>query len=154
MGRPIPRLLMHPVTPELVGVLLDDPRFGRNKNLFIAFLDVCSEHGGGYVDYLWPKPTPDGLTEDQLKISYVELFKPWNWVIGTGVYIDDIEAESKKRFEAILDELQQTFSKVKMIKSGYLFLITKDKEVLLHPVLERHTDGSTLNPRRSMRRSF
>ncbi|MBU2515788.1 cache domain-containing protein [bacterium] len=150
-GRPIPRMIMHPTLPELDGEILNEPRFdcalGMRKNLFVAFVDVSLEKGEGYVDYLWPKPTREGLTDEQPKISYVKLFKEWNWVIGTGVYIDDIEAETQKRLDAILAELQQTFAKVKVAQTGYMFIFNGHKEFLIHPT-QAGTDGSRLlNPK-------
>jgi signal transduction histidine kinase len=96
VDRPLPRVIMHPILPELDGVVVDDPQYytayGRPIHLFKAFVDVCLEHGSGYVDYLWPKPTGDGAGNLQMKLSYVELFPAWEWVIGSGLYIDDIEA--------------------------------------------------------------
>ncbi|MCP4757358.1 MAG: response regulator [Proteobacteria bacterium] len=150
IGRPIPRMIMHATIPELDGNVLDDPKFncahGIKKNLFQAFVDVCLEKGEGYVDYLWPKPTKDGLTADQPKISYVRLFGKWNWVVGTGVYIEDIEEDAKKRLDAILVELKHTFSKVKLAESGYMYIFDGRKKFLVHPVLAG-TDGSGLiNP--------
>jgi len=149
-GRPIPRMIMHPTIPELDNTILDDPKFncalGIKQNLFQAFVDICLAEGQGYVDYLWPKPTENGFTKDQPKISYVSFFKPWDWVIGTGVYIEDIELDARKRLAAIVSELQQTFSKVSLAKTGYMFIFTGDNEMLVHPSLSG-TDGSVLiNP--------
>ena len=96
-GKPYPRMVMHPTVPELDGKVLDDPKFncalGRDENLFVAFRDVTERQGAGFVDYLWPKPTKDGLTEEQPKISYVKLYPEWDWIIGNGLYIDDVENE-------------------------------------------------------------
>lgn len=143
MGRPVPRMLMHPTIPELDGTVLDNPEFncalGVGKNLFVAFVDTCLEDGAGYVDYLWPKPTEAGLTEDLPKISYVALFKPWNWVVGTGVYVDDIQAEVDKRLEAVLAELRQTLSEVRVAETGYMFIFTHDRQMLAHPSLSGDT---------------
>jgi methyl-accepting chemotaxis protein len=104
--RPYPKMVMHPTIPSLDGHVLDDPRFnnalGREQNLFQAFLDVTQADGAGYVDYLWPKPTPDGLTRKQPKLSYVKLHKPLGWIIGTGVYIDSVD-ETVARKKADLD---------------------------------------------------
>ncbi|MCK5197056.1 MAG: cache domain-containing protein, partial [Spirochaetales bacterium] len=79
-GHPYPRMVIHPTIPELEGTILDDPDFncalGKNENLFKAFVDITHENQGGYVDYLWPKPLPGGLTGKQPKISYVKLFQP------------------------------------------------------------------------------
>ncbi|MDC7232827.1 MAG: cache domain-containing protein [Spirochaetales bacterium] len=149
-GRPFPRMIMHPTFPELDGTILDSPDFnkamGMDKNLFVAFVDVCLKQGEGYVDYLWPKPTPDGLTEEQPKLSYGILFEEWNWIIGTGVYIDDIEKDVQKRINAVLAELKTTFSKVDYLDNGYMFIFNGEKQFLIHPSLEG-TDGSgRINP--------
>jgi two-component sensor histidine kinase len=146
--RPLPRMIVHPTIPQLNGKILDDPAFNcalhRRQNLFQAMVDVSLADGQGFVDYLWPKPMDGGLTVEQPKISYVRLFKPWNWVVGTGVYIDDIEAETQKRLDAVIDELEQTFSKVKVADSGYLYMFNGQREMLIHPLLEG-TDFTTLN---------
>lgn len=152
MGEPFPRMVMHPTTPELDGTLLDDPKFdcamGTDKNLFVASVDACRKNGSGYIDYLWPKPTQDGLSEDLPKISYVELFEPWNWVVGSGVYVDDIETETQKRVDAVVRDLEQTLSKIRIAKTGYLFIFTSDKEMLVHPDMGRKSDTrDLLNPR-------
>ncbi|MDD2236853.1 MAG: cache domain-containing protein [Kiritimatiellae bacterium] len=98
MGKPYPKMIMHPTAPTLDGKVLDNPKFncalGRNENLFAAFVDVCEKSGEGYVDYKWPKPTKDGLTAEQPKLSCVRLIPEWGWVIGSGVYVDDAKAQA------------------------------------------------------------
>lgn len=93
-GTPYPKMIMHPILQELDNKILNDERYncalGIKKNLFVAFVETCQNSNEGYVDYLWPKPTKDGITKDQPKLSFVKLFKPWNWIIGTGIYIDDL----------------------------------------------------------------
>ncbi len=95
---PYPNMVMHPISPGLDGKVLDNPKYncalGSDKNLFQAFVEVAqsSENSAGFVDYYWPKPGKDGNSLDQPKLSYVKLFEPWQWIIGTGVYTDDIDA--------------------------------------------------------------
>jgi signal transduction histidine kinase/ActR/RegA family two-component response regulator len=148
MGRPIPKMIMHPTQPELNNTVLDDPKFncalGKKQNLAQAFVDVCQEKGQGYVDYLWPKPMEGGLTAEQPKISHVALFAPWGWVVGTGVYIEDIEVDTQKRLQAILSELRQTFSKIRIAKSGYVYIFSGKREFLVHPVFGNDGGGSEL----------
>ncbi len=95
--RPYPKMVMHPTVPALDGKVLDDPKFncaqGKKKNLFVAFNDVTAKDGEGFVDYLWPKPTKDGLTKEQPKISFVKLYPDWEWIIGNGLYVDDVSEE-------------------------------------------------------------
>jgi signal transduction histidine kinase len=93
-AKPYPRMIMHPTMPELDGKVLNDPKFncalGKKENLFVAFRDVTAKDGEGFVDYLWPKPIKSGLTEEQPKLSFVKLYPEWNWIIGNGLYIDDV----------------------------------------------------------------
>lgn len=149
MGRPVPRMIMHPTMPELDGTVLDDQVYnsalGIRKNLFVAFADLCREQGEGFVDYTWPKPTSDGLSDEQPKISYVRLFKEWKWVVGTGVYVDDIEKEVAKRLEAIISELEQTFSQTKIAETGYMYIFTGAKKMLIHPTLAGRDFSRQLN---------
>jgi methyl-accepting chemotaxis protein len=82
-----PRMVMHPFKPELDGQDLSDNADPNGKKLFIAFVDAVKRSGAGYVDYMWPKP---GVAEPVDKVSYVKGFQPWGWVIGSGIYIDDV----------------------------------------------------------------
>jgi PAS domain S-box-containing protein len=147
-GKPFPKMILHPILPELNGRVLDNAQYncvlGTKENLFVASVNVCIEDGDGYVEYLWPKPSSDGLSADQPKLSYVSIFPGWSWVVGTGVYIDDIEKDTKKRQDAILVELEETFSKVKVGENGYMFIFSGDMNMLVHPTLPRGFDSSKL----------
>ena len=75
------------------------------KNLFTAFAEVAKRGGRGYVGYLWPKPLPSGGVSKEAypKLSYVALFRPWNWIVGTGLYVDDIESRvSRVRYGVLV----------------------------------------------------
>lgn len=114
---PIPKMVMHPTVPDLDGKVLDDEKFNcaktmqygidgeiiktdGKKNLFQAMNEVVNKSGEGYVSYDWPKPLPGGGVTKELypKLSFVKKFEPWHWVIGTGVYIDDVDAVFRKEF--------------------------------------------------------
>jgi len=150
LTRPIPKMIMHPIIPKLDGKILNDKKFncalGKNENLFKAFVDVCLEHGDGYVDYFWPKPLPTGLTEDMPKISFVKLFKPWNWIIGTGVYVDDIEKDIKTRLDAVIKDLNETIPKQKIGDSGYFFIFDENNFMLAHPNYAGKSGNNLINP--------
>ncbi len=83
-------VLMHPIKPSLNGKDLTDLKDPDGTYIFREFVKTCREDGEGFVPYRWPKP---GSDEPVRKLSYVRLFEPWNWVIGTGVYLDDIDAK-------------------------------------------------------------
>lgn len=84
-----PKMIMHPIKPHLDGKDLSGVKDPNGTKLFVAFVDATKKSGSGYVDYMWPKP---GYEEPLAKIAYVKNFAAWGWVIGTGSYIDDIEA--------------------------------------------------------------
>jgi methyl-accepting chemotaxis protein len=84
------RVVMHPIKPELNGQDMSGTKDANGKLLFVAFNDTVKQQGAGFVDYVWPKP---GRDAPQPKLSYVAGFAPWGWVIGTGVYLDDLERQ-------------------------------------------------------------
>ena len=83
-----PTMVMHPFKPQLDGKDLSDNKDPNGKKLFVEMVKVCGDKGEGFVDYYWPKY---GADKPQPKLSFVKLFKEWGWVIGTGIYIDDID---------------------------------------------------------------
>lgn len=117
-AQPYPTMLMHPTLPSLEGQVMDDPKYnnalGIDKNLFQAFAEVTAEKGEGFVDYLWPKPTKDGLTERTGKISYVKLHKPTGWIIGSGAYLDNIDASFEQK------KIQIESQKIELIRSNII----------------------------------
>lgn len=149
-GRPIPRMIMYPANPKLDGQLLNNTDFntalGIKKNVFAATVDVALMDGEGYVDYFWPKPDKNGQTTVQPKLAYVTLFKEWNWVIGTGIYVDDIERNMQKQTSFILNTLKDTFSKLTIGKSGYMYLINGNNDILIHPSLQLGDSSKLINP--------
>lgn len=84
-----PTMIMHPIKPALDGKPLGDLKDPTGKRLFSEMVTTVERSGAGFVDYMWPKP---GLEKPVPKISYVKGFKPWDWIIGSGVYVDDIDA--------------------------------------------------------------
>ena len=82
-------IVMHPIKPQLIGEDLSDFQDADGVRLFSEFVRVVQADGAGFVPYVWPKP---GSEEPVAKESFVQGFAPWGWVIGTGVYIDDLEA--------------------------------------------------------------
>ena len=85
-----PKMIMHPTQPQLDGTDLTDYKDPNGKRLFVECVRACKEKGGGTVDYVWQKPGAPRLVP---KISYVEVYEPWGWIVGTGAYLDRIEEE-------------------------------------------------------------
>ncbi|MFC3031134.1 methyl-accepting chemotaxis protein [Pseudoalteromonas fenneropenaei] len=84
-----PAMVMHPFKPELNGKSLANNQDPDGKKLFVDMVKVVLAEGAGFVPYKWPKP---GLQQPVDKISYVKGFQPWQWIVGSGVYLDSIDA--------------------------------------------------------------
>ncbi|MDH4441029.1 MAG: methyl-accepting chemotaxis protein [Rhizobium sp.] len=84
-----PAMVMHPIKPELNGKDLSQNKDPNGKHLFVEFVNVVKANKEGFVDYFWPKPGFEAPVE---KFSHVVGFEPWGWVVGTGVYSDDLAA--------------------------------------------------------------
>ncbi len=86
-----PNMIMHPYREELDGTDLSDYKDPEGKRLFVEFAKAVSENGEGYVDYMWQ--WKDDSTKIVPKLSYVKGFEPWGWIIGTGIYVEDVAEE-------------------------------------------------------------
>jgi len=86
-----PRIVMHPYRPDLEGKDISGFTDPNGKHLFVEFVKVVKANNAGYVDYEWQwKDDPGRIVP---KISYVKGFEPWGWIVGTGIYVEDVRAE-------------------------------------------------------------
>jgi methyl-accepting chemotaxis protein len=85
-----PKMLMHALKPEMAGKSLVDYKSADGTNLFQRIVDTVKASGAGLVSYQFSKPGVEGLYP---KISYVAGFAPWGWIIGSGIYVDDVNAQ-------------------------------------------------------------
>ncbi|GAA6171364.1 methyl-accepting chemotaxis protein [Colwellia sp. KU-HH00111] len=84
-----PTMIMHPIKPALIGKNVGGVKDPDGTPLFMNIVKVARDQGQGFVPYKWPKP---GVDEPVEKISFVKSFTPWQWIIGSGTYIDDVDA--------------------------------------------------------------
>jgi len=82
-------IVMHPIKTELDGKDLTNFKDPAGTNLFVEITKAGSKPEGGFVHYLWPKV---GAAEPVPKTSFVIAYKPWDWNLTTGAYMDDINA--------------------------------------------------------------
>jgi len=85
-----PNMVMHPNNKALEGKSLADYADPNGKLLFVEMVKVVQRSGEGFVDYMWNK---NGSQAQFPKISFVKGFKPWGWVVGSGIYIDDVDRD-------------------------------------------------------------
>ncbi len=81
-----------------------------------------SEKAEGIVEYLWAKP---GFDKPQKKVSYLKMFKPYNWIVGTGAYVEDVSEKMKK-------EALQAIKNMRYGKAGYFWINDSNHIVLMH----------------------
>ncbi|MGO5000170.1 methyl-accepting chemotaxis protein [Oceanisphaera sp. W20_SRM_FM3] len=86
----LPRMILHPMNSQLNGQDLRPFTDPNGKALFVEMASVVASNGQGFVNYLWPKPS---LKNPVPKVSYVQGFAPWGWIVGTGIYVDDVHTQ-------------------------------------------------------------
>ncbi|MCP4354730.1 MAG: hypothetical protein GY793_03670, partial [Proteobacteria bacterium] len=111
-------IMVHPIKPQLNGENLYDFKDKTGVQLFKLMIDEAKK-GGGYVKYFWPKGSSEELYP---KISYAEMFSPWNMVVSTGIYIDDVEEE----YKAAVTELAKIASIFIILAIALVLIISKN----------------------------
>jgi methyl-accepting chemotaxis protein len=91
-----PRIVMHPIKPELDGKDAGGMKDPNGFALFTGFVAKVRAEGKGFVGYQWPKPGSDKPVD---KISYVMGFEPWGWVVGSGIYVGDLRHDINRRLQ-------------------------------------------------------
>ncbi len=86
-----PRMIMHPYRPELIGTDLNNYQDPNGKLLFVESVRCVEESGEGFIDYMWQ--WKDDSTRIVPKLSYVRAFQSWGWIVGTGIYLEDVRLE-------------------------------------------------------------
>jgi methyl-accepting chemotaxis protein len=90
--------------------------------LFVKFVEVCKQNGGGIVKYQWSKP---GSEKPVDKYSYVKLFEPWGWIIGTGAYISDVESKILANEKKTKEKLNRSIMHVVILSIiSFIIIIT------------------------------
>ena len=114
-----PRMVVHPYRPDLEGSDLTEFGDSEGKHLFVEMARVVEREGAGYVQYLWQWKDDSGRIVP--KLSYVKGFEPWGWIIGTGVYTEDVDAE----IAALKDNLQAASLIILIAVSLLLFVLSR-----------------------------
>ena len=115
--------LMHPYEKGLVGKKLLDVKDSKGTYLFVEMSKIAKQQGAGFLEYRWAKPLKNGKTlPNAPKLTYVRLFKPWGWIIGSGVYIDQIDRTVASRQREIDGRINSLILQV-LISSGVVIII-------------------------------
>lgn len=130
--------VMHPIKPALDNTDLSAIKDPDGKALFVEFAKVAKAQKEGYVDYMWPKPN----TETPLpKLTFVRAFPAWGWIVGTGVYVDDVDDE----FMAVVIKKGIGIALLIVIVTGLLIAIQRsigNKLSLMEAMAEELASGN------------
>jgi methyl-accepting chemotaxis protein len=105
-----PKMIMHPLKPSLDGKNLSNIKDPNGVYVFKDIVKATQNSSlGGFVSYKWVKKGKKG---PQDKLSYVQKFEPWDWIIGTGVYLDNIEDHITMMVQKTDDKISQIIMKL------------------------------------------
>ncbi len=112
-------MVMHPYRLDLEGKNIIDLQDVNGKYLVREFIKVIQSQGEGFVDYMWQwKDDPYKIVP---KLSYVKKFEPWNWVIGTGIYIEDVN----EQISSLMRKLTYMSLGILVIAGGLLVFVIR-----------------------------
>ncbi len=95
-----PKMIMHPYRISLIGQNLSDYADPEGTRLFIEAVDLVNENEEGFIHYLWQ--WKDDSTRIVPKLSYVKEYENWGWILGTGIYLEDVKLEIQKLKRRVL----------------------------------------------------
>ena len=124
-----------------------DPRFHKGSRgqleatdmeILTSVINQAKQDGEGYYHYQWPRLSgPERID----KVSFVRSYPEWGFVIGAGVYLDDLEKEVHLRKQLALQDLRQALKEIKVAKTGYMYVFDSNGHMLIHP--NSNLDGIT-----------
>lgn len=108
-----PKMIVHPFRQDLNKKDLSNYTDLNGKKIFVEFVKLVKEQNEGYVDYMWY--SKNDTSQIVPKLSFVKRFEPWEWVVGTGIYLDDVETEIKS--------LTSRLTAISVVISGLIFAL-------------------------------
>jgi len=129
--------LSDPVQPQNIGKNLYAFRDPHGVQVIKDLIDISKRKEGGFVKYTWAKPT---TKEGSPKISYAKAFEPWQWMVGTGVYLDEADKVISAKKEALKNKLTGYFLKISILM-GLLFVIGLIGVKVINYIIRREIDS-------------
>ncbi len=126
-----------PVQPQHIGQNLYHFKDPDGVQVIKDLIDVSRQSGGGFVRYTWVKPT---TKEHSPKISYARAFTPWKWMVGTGVYLDEVDKVIAQKKAALQQSMLRNFFKMVGVL-GVLFLIGLAGVRVINGIIRRETES-------------
>ena len=129
------RIIMHPINSAINGKVLLNYKDPNGTYVFKEMVETVQRNSKGVVKYYWSKP---GEKKPVAKISYVREFKPYGWIIGTGVYIDDITKQMQQ-------EAMDVIKSMRYGKNGYFWINDMENKMVMHPIKPEYDNKYFVN---------
>lgn len=120
----VPEMIMHPFRTDLNGTDISDYTDPEGTRLFYEAVRKVEDGGEGYIDYYWQ--WKDDSTRIVPKLSFVKGFEPWGWIVGTGIYLEDVNEEIK----AIGGRLVRITLVIMLLIAIIVFYITRQSLII------------------------
>ncbi len=116
------RSIVHPFKLEIEGTDFTNITDSKGKKHVAAMVEICTSHKQGYLTYYWPKHEKN-LQNPPIaeKLSYVRLFEPWGWIVGSGDYVDNIAYKTEMREREVRQQVNELITKV-LVSAGLITL--------------------------------
>ncbi len=125
-----PYMIMHPYRTDLNGSDLSNFEDPSGTRLFVEAVKQVRENGGGFIEYEWQwQDNPDRMVP---KLSYVKGFEPWGWVIGSGLYINDVNDDIER---ITSDARRASFLIFLIIFLVMLFIVTSNIRITKRTII-------------------
>ncbi len=140
MDETAPKFYMYPIASSIENVVLEGGGLNKLGNVIKSFIKICKRKGSGYVEFTWDKPTLKGSIKDVPKLSYVKLYEPLGWVIGTGIYMDDVDKFISREKKYLNQQIWQLIINISIVSIAFIFIVS-----LLYYVINKYfsSDDST-----------
>jgi methyl-accepting chemotaxis protein len=126
-----PNMVIHP-SSKLEGKSMKTFKDKAGKPLFVDIVNLAKEKKEGYVDYIWvSKKDPNILAP---KLSFIKTFEPWGWILGTGIYLDDVD---EYVFKLFVKESIIVISALIIVAAGIFLVIRSGVVTPLLKIAER-----------------
>ena len=123
------KLISHP-DPTLQNIDIRNVMLDDEKTILENVIQSATREGEGFYRYKWKRPRDSAAVD---KLSFVKFYPETGVIIGSGLYLDDIEKETQQRKQNAIDEIREALSEIRVAKTGYLFIFDKNGQIIAHP---------------------
>jgi signal transduction histidine kinase/CheY-like chemotaxis protein len=122
------KIIYHPDN-SLIGKDFSQVKDIKGKMFVKEMVSKAVKNDEAFVKYWWAKIKGKPFK----KISYVVLFKPWNWIIGSGVYLDETQKEIENKKQGLINDLSKMIANIKIGENGYMYIFNGQGNMIIHP---------------------